>query len=724
MSAQVSPSFVTRFRSELSLYWQVDHGRLIHAGKTALAVVLALGISMRLELTSPRTATVSIVIIMMHQQAGMVIARGFYRGVGMLVGSTAGLLLVILFAQAPLPFALMLSLWLGACVWGASYYRNFQSYGFVLAGYATAITAVPAWINPHGVFNSVVDSLSEVAIGVACASLVSALLLPQQAGAALFAAGQRHFGSFMDFVRRTLKDDLSRADLDAMHLKLVGERAAIESLRSAAVFEDPELRLRNRLMVELNQDFLDAGAGFHAIRQIRSQAAALGHAQAMRMIEQLCQLLEEALPDSSAATGINLTEARVFLGRLHVLIPELPRQIEMRLDAASAASTQTRQAFSTAASTLYFAVVDLCSYVENFIAVREPISGSPHSVTGAVKIHARRIVSTANRIAADAAALRAVIAVLAVAAFWIASGWTGGGSSVIAVAITSALFAVAPQPATASRQIFLGCLVGWLTAFAFNFFVLPRLGGFFSLALCVAPVIMAGSYVNTFPRTAIMGLGFNIYFCFIGNIANPGVYDPAALLDLGFAMLVGIGSAALAFSVIVPYAGEWVTARYVRQIRREVSRTACQNQSEGLLLRFESSMRDFVLLIAARPAGDLAGRRALFGWAFAALQIGRTVIQLREDAARPDIDLPAGWVAQQREWLLAIASLFEQVTRDRHARALQATRHALDLLPLPARIEPGHRSLSQFRMRALLHFTELSLLDETLPLRPSKEIGS
>ncbi|MGC1550036.1 MAG: FUSC family protein [Rhodanobacter sp.] len=723
MSVQEISPALHRFRSELRLYWEADHGRLIHAFKTAFAVILGLGISMRLELPPPRTALVSIVIIMQHQQAGMVIARGFYRGLGMIVGSVAGFLLVAVFPQEPLPFAIALSLWIGMCVWGAAYYRNFQSYGFVLAGYATAITAVPAWVDPYGIFDSVVYSLSEVTIGVVCASLVSALILPQHVGAALFAAGQRHFGSFMDFVRRMLRDDLSSTDIDAIHLKLIGERAQIDSLRSAAVFEDPELRLRSRLMVELNQDFLDASAGFHAMRQIRSRAAALSDARALTMIDQLYQQLDDVLPEIASGTGLNVSEARSFLSRLQVMIPGLPKRIEMQLAELEDASTQTRQTFGTAASALYFAVIDLCSYIENFIAIRDPVVDRHHPITGAWKIHTKRIVSTANRIAANAAGLRALIAVLIVTAFWIASGWTGGSSAVIGVAITSALFAVAPQPAIASRQIFLGCLAGWLTAFAFNFYVLPRLDGFVLLAVCLAPVIMVGSYINTFPRTAVFGLGFNIYFCFIGNITNPSLYDPAAFLDLSFSLMVGIASAAFAFSVIVPYAGEWVTARYVNQIRREAAQTACLGQVDDLLLRFESSMRDFVILIAARPAGDQAGRKTLFGWAFAALEVGRAVIQLREDAARPDNNLPPGWESQQHEWLIAIAQLFEQVTPERHDRALRATRHALDMLPIPTRIEPSFPALSRFRMRALLHFTELSLLDETLPLKPSVELS-
>jgi uncharacterized membrane protein YccC len=176
-----------RLRDEWKAYWSDDAPRLLHIVKVAMAATLAMGLCMRLELRTPGTAMVSCVIVMMHQQSGMVIARGFYRGLGMVCGSLAGLVLIALFPQQPLLFFLALAAWIGACVFDASYYRNFQSYGFVLAGYGTAITAMPAWSNPYGVFDNVVFTVSEVVIGVVRSSVISAAVFPQRVTPALYA---------------------------------------------------------------------------------------------------------------------------------------------------------------------------------------------------------------------------------------------------------------------------------------------------------------------------------------------------------------------------------------------------------------------------------------------------------------------------------------------------------------------------------------------------------
>lgn len=718
----VSPFHLVRqrFLDDLRRYLETDRGRLIHAGKTAIALILGMGICMRLELTTPRTAMVSIVIIMMHQQSGMVIARGFYRGLGMLAGSIMGLLLMACFAQAPLPFFMALACWLGLCVWGASYYRNYQSYGFVLAGYATAITAVPAWSNPYGIFDGVIYSLSEVAIGITCAGLVSALVLPQHAAPSLFLVGQQHCSSFLFFVRRMLHGALPRAELDAMHLKLVSERAQIENLRSAAVFEDPELRLSNPLMAQLNRNFLDAAAGFHSMRQIRERTAHSADARSLGAIDSLFNEMLPVIPEMPEGKTFTLAEIEGIQARLKELMATIPQRIEYHLACLSDASEESRQYYRTAAVAMYFSVIDLDAYLEDFLEVRKP--PQKRRMVNAGRLPSQRFISTANQMAAGAAGLRAMIAVLVIAALWVSSGWQAGASAVVAVAITSALFAVAPQPSIASRQIFAGCLAGWLVAFAFDFFVLPHLDGFPLLAACVAPIIMLGSYINTFPRTAVLGLGFNIYFCFIGNITNPAVFDPASLMDTGFAMLLGIGAAAAAFAFIVPYGSRWAINAYLRQIRRLVVRDACRGTlREDSLLRFESGMRDFVLQVAMRPADDVGERRSLLGWAFASLEIGRVVIQLRSDSALVMEALPEDWASLEREWQAAIASLFERVTRDRHDRALAATRAAAKALALPPRFDPESASKLVFRMRAYLHATELSLLDDTLPLNTAEE---
>jgi uncharacterized membrane protein YccC len=227
---------------------------------------------------------------------------------------------------------------------------------------------------------------------------------------------------------------------------------------------------------------------------------------------------------------------------------------------------------------------------------------------------------------------------------------------------------------------------------------------------------MIGSYVNTFAKTSILGLGFNIYFCFIVGISNPTVYNPSAYLDTGFALLVGIAAAAAAFSIIVPRAGDWISAQYLKQIRALVSDSARDDELDDLLYTFELSLRDFIIQIASAPADARVDRNHLIGWAFAALEIGRAMIQIRLDTEQLGERLPAGWLDVQTAWLAALADVFAAVTPQAADAALVATRRALDTLPFAQNSAVDATMLTHCRMRALLHFTELALLDDTLSL--------
>ncbi|MET3228026.1 UNVERIFIED_ORG: putative membrane protein YccC [Burkholderia sp. 1263] len=708
-----------RLRDELKTYWSDDAPRFLHMAKVALAAAFAMGLCMRLELRSPGTAMVSVVIVMMHQQSGMVIARGFYRGLGMVCGSLAGLVLIAWFAQQPLLFFIALAAWIGACVFGASYYRNFQSYGFVLTGYGTAITAIPAWPDPYGVFDNVVYTVSEVVIGVVCASLVSALVWPRRVAPALYASSQKNFANLLDALHAMLERGSAAAGFDTF-LGLIRERAGVESLRSGAVFEDPSIRLHGHVFLDLDRSFLDSVAWLHALHQLKARVAAEAEPRAQAAVDALIGGLLAIVPRGSPAGALTLEQIETLPGRLAAFEQALPARLGTLLDSLADLSPRQRQFVATTGAALFFSIADLrvlcSSYVEARSADRRPWSQSVLQALGRVgRIGITR--ATANRTAAMIAGMRAAVAVSLVGAAWLASGWVGGASAIVAVAITSALFALAPNPAVASWQIFCGCLAGWLAGFAFNFFLLPRLDGFVLLASSMAIFVMAGSYINTFAKTAVLGLGFSIYFCFIVGISNPTVYNPSAYLDTGFALLFGIAAAAVAFSVIVPRAGDWITAQYLKQIRALVAHTAPDAElDDELLLSFEAHLRDFIIQIASAPADARVDRNGLIGWAFAALELGRAMIQMRLDTEQLGDTLPASWPEVQRAWLAALAEVFTAMTPQAGENAVAATRRALVALPFAQDPAVGPMLLARCRMRALLHFTELTLQDESLPL--------
>ena len=95
------------------------------------------------------------------------------------------LVLVDLFADTR-ELLLALAVWIGGCTYVAVYLRDVPAaYGAMLSGYTAAIIGVPAALAPLTAFDSAWARCLEITLGIACATLVSRLVLPRTAGDAL-----------------------------------------------------------------------------------------------------------------------------------------------------------------------------------------------------------------------------------------------------------------------------------------------------------------------------------------------------------------------------------------------------------------------------------------------------------------------------------------------------------------------------------------------------------
>ena len=124
----------------------------LYVGKALLAIFIGGWLAMRMDLQQPATTMMTVALVM-HPASGMVLAKSFYRAMGTLVGCGVAIALVGLFPQQRELLLVGMALWIGLCAAGASLYRNFMSYGFVLSGYTVAIVVLPVVQHPLGLFD-------------------------------------------------------------------------------------------------------------------------------------------------------------------------------------------------------------------------------------------------------------------------------------------------------------------------------------------------------------------------------------------------------------------------------------------------------------------------------------------------------------------------------------------------------------------------------------------
>jgi uncharacterized membrane protein YccC len=246
------------------------------------------------------------------------------------------------------------------------------------------------------------------------------------------------------------------------------------------------------------------------------------------------------------------------------------------------------------------------------------------------------------------------------------------------------------------------------------------LGDVTLFALCLGFVLFLGSYVNTFPRVALFGAGFNIYFCYVLTPTNVAVYDPPYILDRGFGLLIGIGVSAVAFSLVVAREGAWMASRYATRIRSIVERAASDPVNTNDAVQVGIAMRDLIAHISAVPHVTPDQLERATSWAFDQLWVVNTLIHVRNlEFAQPNL-LPAGWAEAQDEWLGAMEQLAQRADSQSVEMALAAIRRALNVLAGPPGDPASEQCRAILKMRARLYSTWAALTDQLPRLGAAK----
>ncbi|CAD6534120.1 p-hydroxybenzoic acid efflux pump subunit AaeB [Paraburkholderia hiiakae] len=697
-------------RKEFADVYGDELPRVLHAFKAALAVVVSMLICMRLELRSPGTSMVSAVIVMFHQQSGMVIARAFYRTLGICCGCLAGLILISLFAQEPELFLAGLSLWVGLFVAGSSYYKNYQSYGFVLSGYAACITTVPEWSAPYDVTNNIIYTISEVLIGVASGSLVSALIFPQRVVPALTKWRANALTLVLTSLSGAARGEATYETAQT-YLKLIRESVSMEGLRTAAVFEEPEMRLRNDGLMELDQTFLGVVTRIFSLyraRRITANASVKLRATAEEIFRRVANLTaQESAVCLETGNGMER-----MIGRLRDLEASLLLYLDRQTSGNQDESESDYQPVAMIAAEAFSAIVALRLFCGTCKMLLDPPRIRLTQPVAEAVAFLRSVPIHTSAVTAAIAGLRAATAVGVVGIAWVLSGWDDGYSAVVAAGITSGFFSLSPTPATASWQVFVGCLIAWIVGFMVNFFLMPVLGSVTLFALCLGVLLFMGSYVNTFPRVAVFGAGFNIYFCYVLTPTNPAVYNPSFLLDRGLGLLIGIGVSAAAFSLVISREGQWMAGRYAERIRSIVQRAAHESVDSNDTVQVGIAMRDLIVHISTVPHVTPDQLESATSWAFDQLWVVNTLMQVRSLEFTQSTALPEGWSEAQGEWLSAMERLAQHANADSVEAALVAIGRALSVLSGPPGDPASETCRAILKMRARLYSTWAALTDQ------------
>ncbi|GGU71732.1 fusaric acid resistance protein [Pseudomonas laurentiana] len=715
MSAMTFP-----FRWLASLEWRrgffdwvrSDGVTWVYIFKVLCAAFITLWLAMRLELPQPRTAMITVFIVM-QPQSGHVFAKSFYRFLGTLAGSSMMVALIAIFPQNTELFLPSLAVWVGICSAGAMRYRTFRAYGFVLAGYTAAMVGLPALANPDGAFMAAVWRVLEISLGILVSTLVSAAILPQSASASMRNALYQRFGVFAGFVAEGLRGESQRDRFESSNVRFIAEAVGLESLRSVTAFEDPHMRRRSGRLGRLNSEFMAITTRFNALHQLLERLRLRGPLQIVTAIEPGLYALAELL-DGYAGRGLTDADAARLAQQLAVYKEGLPERVRS-LRAAfveSSPSDADLLDFHTAYELLYRFVDDMHSYAQTHASLAD------HS-------HAREqwdepYVAQTNWLVSLAAGVRASFILLVLGSYWIITAWPSGAMMTLIAAATVGLSAATPNPKRMSFQMACGTLLGALIGFFEMFFVYPWIDGFPLLCMVLAPVYVLGAFLSSRPAYFGVGVGLLIFFSTGSVPDNLTVYNPYNFINDYIAMVIGMLVCAAAGAIILPPNSRWLWSRLEQDLRGQVL-FAITGRLRGLGSAFESRTRDLLHQAYGLAAGKPLVQSSLLRWMFVVLEVGHSIIELRKEQAvlpvHPCYAESQPWRQAIRVMGRALARLFLQPSASNHERALVAVDHAISRVQATDEPFARHFDTSALRrVQSYLHFIRTSLLDPQSPL--------
>ncbi len=583
---------------------------VLFAVRTSLTALLALHIAFAAGLERPAWAMVT-VFILSQPIAGGVIAKSLYRACGTLVGALFTVLMVPALVDTPALLILAFSLWMGLCLYLAVRDRSPRAYAFTLAGYTSAIIGFGDLDAPYEVFYTALSRIEEIGVGLICATLASALLLPQTAEAAALARLGAWLRTADAHLARLLAQQGDRQDLDRKAIarderKLAAEIAALHGLMIFVSYEPSAPRAVREC---LRQVFDRVLILLEAMAEVRDRLVSLRadggldptlSELAARMAEGL-----QGLPTSPAAGG-----------------PELERQLDTYAPAATDPNgvialnlaARLREILDLRAdfSTLWQALADQKGVAEAELRVRAPRSN--------------RALPAIDFSYALRTAAALVLGLWLIGAFWIFSAWPAGAQAMTMVSIITCVTAAQQDQVQATLGFVRDTLIAMAGVFVYQFALIPLASDFFQLSLLVLPALLTIGMMVATPEWNAQGVRVAITFTALLGLENIFSTDLAAFLNNNLAVVIGMAVVAAMSSLLRPRAPGEAAARLLRAGWRDIAAMAIAPDGparEGLMRRMvdrlglmapvkdphrtDAAEAAFAAAFSARAVLDLAG---------------------------------------------------------------------------------------------------------------------
>lgn len=517
----------------------------LFSAKALLAALLALYVALAIPLDNPYWAMASVYVVS-HPLSGATRSKALYRALGTVLGAAASVAIIPTFSQQPLLMSLVMSAWIGALLYLSLLDRTPRSYIFMLAAYTVPLISLSEVNDPSTLFDVALARSEEILLGIVCASLVNALVLPSRIAPTLGARMDRLLGDGRAVAARLLaRRQLGAADqalLNRLLVDVMGLDAMIVHLSYDSSSHLPERHARDfrARMAMLIPQLVSLGDALQALQRELDKS--------LPELDEHLQQVERWLEGSTS--GISARQLR-----------ERSRQLEAWLG-----DQHRGQALA-----LESALRQLCGLIDlwqDCIALRQGFAEGHPERAPALRYRVGQLVGGPRHhdhglLAFSAASVAAGIFLLCV--LWYFSGWEHGYAAVFIAAVASCFFAGQDNPAPFIRSFLVATLISTLTAATYLFALMPNVQDFGSLATLLAvPLLLLGTLTG---RPQYTGTVVLLAVQTISTITIQDSYraDFPLFADMALSTAGGVVFALVWVRLTRPFGTLWAARRLARQ---------------------------------------------------------------------------------------------------------------------------------------------------------------
>ena len=223
VDTQVAKSTWQRWAGALGFHVPV----LAFALRTAFAAFVALLVAYAIGLEHPHWAAMSAWASSQPLREHL-LARGFYRFAGSVVGVLFAVALVLVAQDSLRVLALGLALWCGFCAFWGNAQRGYMVYGWMLAGYSAAMVVLLHHGPAAGITHLAWDRMLTVVTGVAAALAISWCFAPRRKAAVLIGQSRAVIAKVLQSAQAQVQGTSSAQGVDTT--SLLSQLAQVEEL--------------------------------------------------------------------------------------------------------------------------------------------------------------------------------------------------------------------------------------------------------------------------------------------------------------------------------------------------------------------------------------------------------------------------------------------------------------------------------------------------------------